>query len=413
MPKTPFMTWLLKVLFIAALIFLGVRATLLNLDLAYTQGDFSFLNKNNRGFAGLLIEASRSKLSTHPKDAIQILQEAIQKDPVDSRSYLLMGLAYENLGDVSRAKALMKDAHQLGPRKPLNQIEIGQFWFRQNDIDEALLHWTIALEMKPELRKQGFQDLLLFMEKPVYLEAMRRLILKHNPLWWDQFFNQAAFSLKNIDHVKLLYEARLSAGVDINPLEQNALFERLMRDRRWADAYFTWMNRLPESQLKFLGNIFDGGFNLTPSNDGFGWRTHPDPAYRLDMINPLNKKEARTLEVIFNGSLPKRAMLMQQLLLLEPGTFRLSGEVNTEQLKAGEGLLWRLQCFNGVEITRTMLFQGNLAWKTFSQDFAVPVSADCRVQHLSLAISADINQPFIYEGIARFRNLTILRMQSP
>ena len=87
--------------------------------------------------------------------------------------------------------------------------------------------------------------------------------------------------------------------------------------------------------------------------------------------------------------------------------------MNTEQLKAGEGLLWRLQCFNGVEITRTMLFQGNLAWKTFSQDFAVPVSADCRVQHLSLAISADINQPFIYEGIARFRNLTILRIQSP
>ena len=407
--KPPFMTLILKVIFIVALIFLGVRATLLNIDLADSQDDFSFLSQNNRGFAGLLIEASRTKLASHPEDAIQILQKAIQKDPVDSRSYLLMALAYERLGDIPRAKTLMKEAHQLGPRKPLNQIEIGQFWFRQNDIDEALFHWTIALEMKPELREKGFKDLILFMEKPVYLDAMRRLILKHHPLWWDQFFNQATFSIKNLDHVKLLYEARLSSGENISAWEQNALFDRLMRDRHWSDAYFTWMNRLSDSQLKLLGNIFDGGFNLTPSNDGFAWRTQSDPAYHMDITHSSTQKNVHTLELLFNGSQPKNTMLMHQLLLLEPGTFTLKGEVSTEQLKAGEGLLWRLRCLNGIEITRTILFQGNLDWKTFKQDFTVPVSADCKVQDISLAISADINQPFIYEGIARFRNLAILR----
>jgi tetratricopeptide (TPR) repeat protein len=408
MIKQPFIILLFKFFFIAALFFLGSRAVLLNIEAIETEGTFSFLSQNNQGFAGLLIKASQDKILTQPQEAISLLQKAIQKDPVDSRIYLLMGLAYERLGDVARAKTLMRDAHQLGPRKPLNQIEIGQFWFRQNEIDEALLHWTTALEMKHELREKGFKDLILFMEKPLYLEAMRRVILKHNPLWWAEFFNQAAFSIKNIDQLKGLYEARLSSGANISASEHNAMFERLMRDHQWSDAYFTWVNRLPQSQLKFLGNIFDGGFNLNPSNEGFGWRTNQDQAYHFYMNSGTDKKTPHALEILFSGSQPKNNVLIHQLLLLEPGTFNLKGEVNSEELKAGEGLIWHLNCLNGTHIGVTTLFQGNMGWTTFNQELTIPHGAECKVQDLSLRISADINQPFIYKGLVRFKNLAII-----
>lgn len=407
-----FIKSLFKGLFIVALIFLGTRAALFNLDAAKTDNTFSFLSQNNRGFAGLLIQASQEKLQTSPQEAILLLQKAIQKDPVDSRSYLLMALAYEKLGDMPRAKTLMRIANQLSPRKPLNQIEIGQFWFRQNDIDEALMHWTIALEMKYELREKGFKDLMLFMERPIYFEAMRRLISKHNPLWWDQFFNQAAFSFKHLDHLKALYETRLSSGVHMSNLEHSAIFERLMRDRQWSAAYFLWINHLPQSQLKFLGNIFDGGFNLSPSNEGFGWRINTDPAYRFYFNKESNKGSSQILTILFTGSKPKEITLMRQILLLEPGTFHLKGEVSSEQLKAGEGLMWRLSCYNGLHIATTSLFQGSMAWGNFSQDFTVPSHNDCRVQTLSLMISADINQPFTYEGVLKLKQLAILRSKT-
>ena len=408
MPKSPQFSILLKALLIAGILFLGVRAVIERLDEADTQGTFSFLSENNRGFAGLLIEASQRQLKTSPKDALLILQKAIQKDPVDSRSYLMMGLAYEALGDVARAKILMKEAHQLGPRKPLNQIEIGQFWFRQNDIDEALWHWTVALEMKPELREKGFKDLMLFMDKPLYLDALKRLVTRHDPLWWEAFFYEATLHIKSLDHLKLLYAARLSSGFTISPLEEHALFERLFRERQWSDAYFTWMNQLTQPSMKRLGNIFDGGFSLPPSNEGFAWRTNPDPAYQIYVRDTPQRKPPHTLDVAFNGSKPRQVTPIHQFLLLEPGNFTLKGEVSTEQLKAGEGLVWSLKCLNGLMITTTSLFQGNTPWRSFSQDFTVPQNPDCRVQDLSLTISADINQPFTYEGTARFSDLSIV-----
>jgi tetratricopeptide (TPR) repeat protein len=399
-----------KVLLVIGLMTLGVAVVQITFKAVDTDQEFHFLSKNNQGVAGFLIEASETYIKENPEIALRVLTKATEVNVVDSRIYLLTGLAHERLGQFEDARYWMEASHRLGPRKPMNQMEIGQFWFRQHDIDKALFHWMIALEMNPQYQGEGFKDLLRFMRKPLYLEAFKRLLKTHHPLWWESFFSYAASHAEDLASLKALYEARLSSGFEVSPLEEDALFERLMRDRQWADAYFTWLNQLSTQELNQLGNIFDGNFLLPPSNKGFGWRIHEEAAYSVFFKNHLKDKTSGEAILYFTGASAKHLTPLTQLLLLEPGLFKLKGEVMMDHLQAGEGLFWELSCHDGRVINQSLLFIGSKAWHSFETAFEIPRSRDCEVQRLNLKIRQDINQPFRYDGSIAFRALNIARV---
>jgi len=409
MLKSFISNWI-KLAGLIAFVVLGFFVVKITLKAVDTASEFHFLNNNNQGVAGFLIEASETYIKKDPKIALGFLTKATEVNAVDSRIYLLTGLAYEGLGQLDDARYWMEAADRLGPRKPLNQMELGQFWFRQQDLDKALLHWMIALEMNPKFQAEGFHDLVLFMRKPVYLEAIKKLVKTHDPLWWGSFFHHAALYAEDLVSLKTLYEARLSSGFEVTKLEEDALFERLMRDRQWSDAYFTWLNHLSTQELNLLGNIFDGSFLLPPTNSGFGWRAHDEAAYNVFFKNHTTNKTSGEAMIYFSGAQPKNLTPLYQWLLLEPGRFRLKGEVMTDHLVAGEGLFWELSCRDGRVINKPLLFAGSMTWQAFETSFDIQEPRGCEIQRLSLTIRQDINQPFHYEGSITFRALNIERL---
>jgi hypothetical protein len=398
-----------KISMVLGLMILGYTSFQITLKAVDTEHEFHFLDKNNRGVAGLLIQTSESYFQKDPQMALSYLVKASQVNVADGRIYLIAGLLYESLNEIDKAKFWMRESDRLGPRKPLNQMAIGQFWFRQHELDQALIHWMVALEMNPEFQAAGFKDLVLFMHKPLYLEALTRLVKNHHPLWWSDFFNYAASHTDDLKGLKTLYEARLSSGFAVTATEENALFERLMRDRQWADAYFTWLNHLPGDTLKYLGNIFDGGFVLPPSNTGFGWRIQEEAAYNVFFKNYQTKNIPNEAVIFFNGSRPKNDIPLFQYLLLESGNFKLTGEVMTQYLEAGEGLFWQISCSDGRALNQPVLFHGTNAWKKFETTFSIPKDHNCQLQRLNLAIRQDIDRPFRYTGSINMRMLNIER----
>jgi tetratricopeptide (TPR) repeat protein len=367
----------------------------------------SLLDRDEQDFTSVLIQKSQREIQTNPQEALFLLKKAMRLNPIDSDAYALMGLAYEAMGDIDRAKTFIRLAHKMTPREANLQLEIGQFWFRQNDLDRALFHWAIAFEMKPEFRARGFNDLEIFMTKPIYFAALCRLIETHDFLWWKDFFVGVANKFPNLEQIKTLYQARLKSGGEVHAMEHQALFNRLMRERQWSDAYFTWLNQLPKPSLNRLGNLYDGSFAEPPSNEGFGWRMSQDQAYQMYFRPPLGQQERGEASIYFNGSRPHQSNLLAQYLLLEPGQFTLKGEANVEQLKAGEGLQWQVRCLNGPLIHSSPLFKGSKAWHAFETQLNVPNQADCRVQEVLLKIVLDVNQPFTFGGRAVFRGLDI------
>ena len=205
----------------------------------------SFLDRDEQDFTSVLIQKSQREIQTNPQEALLLLKKAIRLNPLNSDAYALMGLAYEAMGDVDRAKTFIRLAHKMTPREANNQLEIGQFWFRQNDLDRALFHWAIAFEMKPEFRARGFNDLEIFMTKPIYFAALCRLIETHDFLWWKDFFVGVANKFPNLEVGRPYWSLR-----KIEKLHEDPIVAALKQAplKTVVDA-----SKLPDTTVRFHG----------------------------------------------------------------------------------------------------------------------------------------------------------------
>ena len=344
-----------------------------------------------------------------PEAALETLARAYRANPTDPQPLLAIAALYIEQERTEDADALMRIADRLTPVDPSVQQQLAVYWDRRGDTPAALQHLSKAMAAHPRYRPENYPVMLGLAEDPA-LRALLEPVALESPAWWPGFFRYAASKAPSTEVVRYLFDlGRRAAGDSLTEDEQLAYQNRLLRDGFAVEAYLAWLNTLEPAARKQLGLLFNGGFELPLSNAGFDWRTRPHKQLDIRPLRTLGTSGAASLMVRFNG-FDERFNHLSQVLLLQPGPYRLSGAARVDDLKTHGGVRWQVRCRGtGNKILgESQVFLGAAEWGEFSFDFEVPGS-DCNTQELRLVSAGTHNFELAIDGVLWFDNLRIER----
>lgn len=344
-----------------------------------------------------------------PAGVERLLQATIWANPTDARAYAALAEVWAEQGRVTSATGLMELADVLGPVSSPVLARSADFWQAQGRLDRMLARWSLLLQTQPTVASAFYPLLLSFAENAEQQELLRPL-LENPPTWWDQFFAYAAREAEQTDTVLFLYQQRQRGDQLPSELEQSAYLGRLWRDARWLEAYQAWQKGLNEEQGRVLDLVYNGGFELLPTNVGFDWRIASPRGVRVETAPTYGASGEWALHVAFDGQ-RVRFRHVQQYLLLEPGQYRLQGRVRPDSLRTALGLRWKLRCVAGGSLlAESDRFLGSDDWRIFVVDFAVPES-ECPAQLLRLELEGRAELDFEVQGEIWFDDVVITPLQ--
>ena len=356
-----------------------------------------------------LYQQALTQLESAPPAAERLLQAAAWADPSDALVYLALADLWVKAGRVPVAQGLVAVADALGPMRPPVLSRSADFWLRQGQWDRVLARWSNLLLNRPENAKQLFPVLLRVAENPASRPLLQPF-LEQPPAWWLQFFSYTAQKAQSSETVLALYQARRRRGDPLDKVEQQAYLDRLLRDKRWLDAYLAWLNGLDDRQLTVLGNIYNGSFELPLTSVGFDWRVFPLRGVVVETAQTYGTRGDKALHINFNGQRAQFRHVLQYLFL-EPGQYRLRGWVRVDQLRTERGLRWTMRCAPDQPVlVASELFLGSDDWRLFGVEFTVPES-DCMAQMLRLELEGRAALDFEVEGDIWFDDLSIARLE--
>ncbi|MEA3275988.1 MAG: hypothetical protein U9Q81_11990 [Pseudomonadota bacterium] len=351
-----------------------------------SEGDASAAPKalawNSREPHATFHEALAS-LPENPETATAFLQRAYAENPAETKPLLVTAGIVRSQGDQARADALVTQAADLLPANPGIQQEAAAYWVSRGHLEQAMQHWSRALEADPAVGEQLF-PLLLKIAEDTRTRGVFKALAYSPPPWWDRFFAEVARRALNVETVRLLYALRRDAtDAPFTEKERQAYVKRLQKDGVTTEAYLVWVNGLSETERAHLGLLYNGGFELGPSNRGFDWHLGNTEHVAANTATTYGIDGNKALHLTFKRR-EKRYHHLFQPLFLDPGTYRVTGKVRTESLETKGGLKWQAQCRLPTSQTlgESERFLGSGEWREFSFEFQVPES--CTAQEIRL-----------------------------
>lgn len=347
-------------------------------------------------------------VDTDPEQAQVLLGAAIRGNPADPSAYLNLAKASAPK-NAERARKLMTMAVALAPRREDVQLEAADFWLRQGRPNIALLHWSEALHVRPQLSDKLYPVMLRMAQDPLMWPAFSDAYA-NGRRWWTNFIRYVATHSENTETLRVLYSLRQRDGVVVETQERQAFLARLQRDGRWLDAYFAWLNSLDPAQIAMLGHVYNGSFEVPIGNEGFDWQAPKVQGAVVETVPTPGATGAKALHVVFQGG---RAGFQHfyQFLLLDPGRYRFHGRVRLDNLDTEKGLRWAVRCAaNDGLLAASEHFLGTDQWRHFGMEFAVP-SEGCVAQILRLELDGQFGFELQAKGAAWFDDLAILWLE--
>jgi len=301
--------------------------------------------------------------------------------PLQSAALRDLGLIADARARKAQAAAIMERAGMRGFRDIPTQAWLLRHALLGRDFAAAALRLDAILRVAPEFSDGLFPVLLSMVDDPNAIDAVSRR-LATGPKWRPAALLYLSDHARNPDQVIGLYQRLVRLGRPPTGEEANALMTRMTRDGRFDQAYLLWVSFLPQRALGNLGDLYDGNFQGLPGSPPFNWRLDDTPGNTAEIANSGESGD-KALHVeypVANG-----ALLAVQLLVLPPGSYRLTGRYMVTSPQAGAHLSWILKCAappaadlvearQAADVTR--------AWTPFSAPFTVP--ADCDGQWLKL-----------------------------
>jgi hypothetical protein len=294
-----------------------------------------------------------------------------------------MAYAYLGLGETERSDGLMDEAVRLLPSMVSVRLAAVDYWVQRNRLEKALESMSLALHAKPELGKEMFPILLKLVETPETRPGLQ-VFVRNPPIWWDRFFTYAMRRAISLETVAVLNTMRSESPVPRSRTERKELVRRLMREQEWAGAYLAWVNSLEQGQRAYLGSVYNGGFELEASNDGFDWHLPRFKGISASRQKTYGIRGEKALRMVFSGR-EFSFNHLYQYLFLAPGDYRFHTMARPDRLQGRGGLRWVVRCADEPEriLGESARLVGASEWRGIAFQFTVPPDA-CTGQILRL-----------------------------
>lgn len=327
-------------------------------------------------------------------EAADTARRALRANPLDGQPLRILAQAAEAEGRADDALALYRQAVRLAPRDLPTRFRLLQQALADRDATDAMAQLDAILRLKPDLLLALQPQLDLLAANPLAQKALVET-LNRQPPWRPGFLAGLA---------KSTYPSEALAPV-FGPLQgEQALRElqpwlaRLRAENRHTQAYLTWVGLIPENQRAYLGNVFDGGFELEQEahSGPFAWNTPPLAGAQAYWSATRGSVGQSSYLVQFEGRRTPFAHLWQALAL-PPGRWQLVWRARADRLDSPRGLVWRVLCEpQGRILAESAPMQGRFDWREDALDVEIP--AECPGQRLLLTIPARIPAETVING---------------
>jgi tetratricopeptide (TPR) repeat protein len=355
--------------------------------------------------AVLFAEDRRLRNTKAPPAADAPLVEALGAAPLRPLGYRLMARHSELRGDLARAGALYSIAANRGPRDLPSVAWVARQHLERGEYRAALAGYDQMLRVEPELSNDFANTMIGIAATPAAQKEMAALLAR-NPPWRGEFIERLLSRYPDSAALYPLIEQMHGSVHGLTTREMGLWINRLAANGQWGPAYLTWVQSLSPEASQRIGNVYNGSFELDPSQIGFDWQFRNVPGARISRAETPGAGEHYALRVEFEDRRVPFANV-RQMLALAPGSYRLKGRVKLDDLRSERGLVWTLRCVeSGEVIGETGAMSGRREWKGFEAAFTVPEQR-CGGQLLVLRIPSRIRAEQLIGGVAWFDDLSI------
>ena len=337
---------------------------------------------------------------------------ALRASPLEVRAMARLGATTAlSEANLSFAERLSSVAERLAPVMPQVQAQLVLRSLAQSDFDSAVAQMARAMAGDGTLKSGYFPLLMEMLQGNVGEDALETIARDPRAYsWWQGFFRFVSKEDQTLTALRRLVAMRVASPVwPLQPEESGYYLSRLRAEGLVTEAYLHWVNNLSEAELKRLGYLYDGGFNLRFDNaPGFGWQARIDrrTGVIISRSETFGSSDDASLRVSFSGKRVRFNHVYQELAL-PAGKFRVSGRVRPDQLEGRKGVKWRLFCTVGGSQTlaETEAYLGNGEWRSFWFDVDVP--PECTGQTLRLESAGDREVDHELTGTVWFDDMII------
>lgn len=293
--------------------------------------------------------------------ALDSIRQVAARDPLAAEPFMVEGTRALSAGRTVRAEALLREAVARDPRLPAPRFLLANLYLKQGRTRDGLRQIGALIRRLPKAAAPLTPAIAAFARQPGAVDQVRA-ILARNP---DLRGKVLASLAEEPDHSRLVLAL---AGREPTPGDWQArLIASLVERGNYTQAHQLWLHfsGLP---VQAVHGLFNPTFDRSAAPPPFNWQLLNGAA---GVAEPA---PSGGLTLLYFGR--EEAVLASQLLLLEPGRYRLTAR--TEGLSATAGqLVWTIACLPGASrLGRQPLPNGAL-------DFLVPPSG-CPAQELQL-----------------------------
>lgn len=280
-----------------------------------------------------------------------------------------------------------------------------QLWLLENrlradDAKGAMRHADALLRRLPKAREPIFNLLVALAANPRGADAITQS-LAARPNWRPAYLAYFARRADDPDAVTANLRRLSALGAPPTDNELKPLIARLVRSGQPAKAAALLQDFRPTTPPSLLR---DGGFEGAPAIEPFAWALRTAAGLNVD-IGEGRAPGDHALRVDYDGY--GRVAPTHQMMVLAPGVYRLSGQMQSGSPAAGR-LVWRVSCAAGrrVVLGQVAAQPTDGDWRPFSLEFTVP-ETDCPAQWVRLVGAPGPRRTSI---LALFDDLAVTRV---
>ena len=326
-----------------------------------------------------IFTTARDRLSR--TQATELGRRALALDATVIPAIVTLALNAGVEGSSDRAARLMTYAQALSRRDGTTQLYFIEDAVARGDVVEALRHYDTVL------RTSDTAPALLF---PILRNAIAEAPLRHalaatlrkRPAWAEHFVLESSAYGPDFHAVALLFAEVRGAGFEPPSNADNALISNLLakNDLQTAWRYYKIMH--PDADPS---TVRDGEFKGSrTTGTPFDWVLSTD-----DGISTSMGVDGQNGGLEFSTTPTNAGVIARQMLVLSPGTYRLSTVATGIAQDRGSGPYWELVCLDGKIAGSLEIGPARESKAMFAQTIVVPLN--CPGQWLQLRARASDN----------------------
>jgi hypothetical protein len=297
------------------------------------------------------------------------IKDAARKMPLAPEPFLVRGVQAQIDGNRSLAGEAFRAAELRDGRAIPARYFLAEHYFRSGDARSGLREVAALSRLVPN----GVGSLAPYVaaySKDARNRPAVRALFKSDPSLEDATLSALAADARNADLVLALGDLRNRPGAwSDEPVAS------LIAAQQYDRARAVWAQR---AGTEAGGGVFDPAFTRSEAPPPFNW------ALTSSTVGLAERRQG--LHVIFYGQ--EDGVLASQLLLLEPGDYRLAMPVTGDAARA-RSLVWTLTCANSNNVIGRFVVDPAVA----ARGWAFSVPAGCPAQKFELSgVSTDMPQ---------------------